>query len=1737
MSSMQSNKHSACERAKTDTGMKPQVPAMALRPLALAVAAVLALPLQAQESTTAVSEPAWWEVWKQVPGLTTDVETTAEYTEQPVGNNTETMTLGQPRRQWVQDASLFVEAMEPVVEENAIGPLLYESVDDDISEEAVAALREKLAALGEVHNLRLHFVGHTSAGSLSQQELAEYLDKEELSRARAKLVAEYMQLSLDLPEDAVSYEGLGDAEPAVENITSVGRAQNRRVEVRLSYDELDEAAQAEMARAQALDLNRIKVCRQETVCRLRYADGSDQRARIKNLVSPLRWEPGQVDLPEAFVRRIREVRAQMADRQNLVVHFVGHTDGQSLPEGPAELYDNPTALSQAEARRVALAVRDALGLPAYAVTFTGKGASQPIAANDTAKGRALNRRVEVEFWYDDLMETAGDGIQACPENAGAETITIAHESPNTTLPTIRFEQGDPVISDGQLAAIRSVMNEVAGKANVRVGFVGYTDNERMERREAMVYGDDVGLSRARARRAMEQVQQRLALTDEQVTFEGRGYVQSDDVVSTGFIEMGGARVEVQVLYDELAVLAEQDRLAIERIDREAQANNPYALNLMRITVDGSPEYDPYRNSADLQRCTDLALEQANIQFRFDNQKMAPRLNVSAWPTTVRYADDPDTEVDDSRVEFQRYTNYPAFIERAEVRVFEEEQSVRDEPVAVVPLDIDGRGAWSADMEAFEAPLKKLQYVLRAYDDAGRYDETKPQSLWLVDRLDPPQQEADPEEELLVGYGENRLARQGIPLDGNSVLVNGGQIPEDHTVWVAGRPVPVSDSGEFVAEEIFTRGLHTVEVAVLDEQGNGELFLRDLRFRRNDWFTVGIADLTIGIDDTNGPASLVTGDETHYDNSVSYDGRLAFYTSGDFGEGWNLSASADTEEGPVDELFSNFMEKTPDALFRRLDSDLYYPTFGDDSTVVEDAPTSGKFYVKLSKYDDYGMWGNFKASYTDNELAHIDRALYGANAHYETDDVTSFGEKRFEIDGFSAEPGTIAGRDEFRGTGGSLYFLRHQDILAGSERVRVEVRDKDSGLVLGVKNLTPVIDYDVDYIQGRILLNRPLSAIASDNLLIQDGSYNGNPQYLVTRYEYTPGFEELDTLAVGGRAHYWLGDHVKLGVSGSQQDEEDNESSLQGVDLTLRASAGSWVKIESATSEGNNLDSLSSLDGGFSFSRSGADGFDTVEALNPDPKATANKVEGSLHLGDVFEGARASGTFYHQEREAGFAAPGQLVNQDTTQSGASVNLPIGERFDVGVKADQREQEYGLQTSAVDLSVGYRINEKWRVTTGGRADTREDYSPVVAPTQTQGDRTDVAVEAAYNSGADWSAFGFVQQTMEVTGNRDENNRVGLGGAYRVSERLTLDSELSEGDTGTAARLGTDYLISDRTNLYLNYTLDNERTDTGVRARKGNMASGFRSRYSDSLSVYGEERYTHGDVSTGLTHALGMDLAPSDRWHYGTSMEAGTLEDPRTGAQTERRAVGANVGYSTEAVRLSSAVEYRTDTMETPVDADTVTESERETWLLKNNASYQLNPNWRLVAKLNYSDSQSSQGQFYDGKFTEAVMGYAYRPVDNDRLNTLMKYTYFYNVPTAGQVTVENTAAEFIQKSHIFSVDASYDLTRRWTLGAKYAYRLGQLSQDRVDPEFFDSRASLYVLRADWHFVHEWDLLIEGRMLDLPDAQDRRSGALLGVYRHVGKHLKVGAGYNFTDFSDDLTQLDYDSQGFFINVVGKL
>ena len=121
-------------------------------------------------------------------------------------------------------------------------------------------------------------------------------------------------------------------------------------------------------------------------------------------------------------------------------------------------------------------------------------------------------------------------------------------------------------------------------------------------------------------------------------------------------------------------------------------------------------------------------------------------------------------------------------------------------------------------------------------------------------------------------------------------------------------------------------------------------------------------------------------------------------------------------------------------------------------------------------------------------------------------------------------------------------------------------------------------------------------------------------------------------------------------------------------------------------------------------------------------------------------------------------------------------------------------------------------------------------------------------------------------------------------------------------------------------------------------------------------------------------------------------------------------------------------------------------------------------------------------------------------------------------------------------MLSLDAQYRLTNWLTLGGKYGFRTGEVSLTRLSNDFVDSTAQLGVLRADLHFIKKWDAVIEGRILDVSAADDRRAGILAALYRHVGDNVKIGVGYNFTDFSDDLTDLSFDDNGVFLNLIGK-
>jgi flagellar motor protein MotB len=1470
------------------------------------------------------------------------------------------------------------------------------------------------------------------------------------------------------------------------------------------------------------DIKRVKVCRVETVCEMRFKEGQTPRMRVRNLVAPLRYEDETVPISEAFTKQVRQALDNMRDKQGVTVRFIGYSDDAPLTGGDESTYGNHLSLSKARAQRVALAMQGVLGLPASAIESDGRGTAQPVASNATELGRTLNRRIEVEFWYDDFLQALADGPQLCPGDI-EEVVTRVYDPPWGSITTLGLANGQPIIPPSYAANLRRALTDIADRTNARLRFIGYTKNERLDRRTASVYGDDIGLSAARARRAMDIIMQDPVLSGARSEHEGHGYVQSDDVVNTGFIQGEESFVRVQVVYDERLPLDNYEGVDITRLTQELRPKSPYELNVMHITVDGKPIDDPGRSSSDVQRCTDVALDNANIQFRFDNLESRPRLAVAAHPVAVAVVNDVDGGLAASLVRFRMYNNYPSFIERAEIRIFEQQESLQAAPLEIVAVDNAGLAEWQPAAKTLAGPARELKYLLRAYDSKGNFDETGALPLWLEPSPGEVLTSDGPSpRELLAAYGESDLARHGIPLGSGTVKVQGSGIPADHTVWVAGRPVPVDPQGKFAAEEILPNGAHTVEVAVLDNAANGSLYLRDLEFKGKDLFYVGVADMTLSQNRANGPVDLLQGQNAPqpYDSLLS--GRLAFYANGKVSEHWRLTTSADTREGPVKNLFSNFLDKSPNSLFRRLDPDYHYPTFGDDGAVTETAPTLGKFYAKASRGENYGLWGNFNVGYMGNELAHVDRGLYGANAHYGSEANTSFGERRIAVDGFAAEPGTIPSYEEFRGTGGSVYYLRHQDILRGSERVRIELHDKDSGIVASVVDLRYGVDYDIDYLQGRLLLSEPLSSTAYDNLLVRSTGLSGDDAYVVARYEYTPGFDKLDQVAAGGQGHYWLNDHVRLGLTANSNGGGAN-SNLGAADLTLRMSPDSWFKVQTGRSNGLLSSPLRSDDGGFGFR-----GHNDLSFT--DANASAYRADVSVGLRDFFKGRDGRLTFYKQNLDAGYSAPGQATVRDTEQFGGTFKVPVTSRMSLAAKGDQKIEDLGVETRVIELDLGYKLAEQWSVSTGVRNDLRKDRSPIVPLTQVKGERTDAIAQVTFDPGASWRAYGFVQDTVTASGGREDNRRVGAGGSYRLTKRFRIDGEASDGDFGSSGKVGTNFLYSDLTNLYLNYALENERTDNGIRVRQGNLTSGMKRRLSDSSSVYLEERYQNGGSQAGLTHATGINLVAKERWNFGGSTERGTLRDSRTGAGTYRKAAGIRLGYGVNAMQLSSGVDYRKDDAE-QLDA---THNKRTAWLFRNNFKVQLTPDWRVLGKLDHSISDSSLGEFYAGGYTEAVVGYAYRPVRHDRLSALTKYTYFYNVPTTDQVTLQNTAVEFIQKSHIASLDLSYDLTADWSIGGKYAYRLGQASLDRIQRQFFDNAAQLAVVRADWRFRKGWESLAEVRMLDLRDLGQRRRGALAAIYRYMGQNVKVGAGYNFTDFSDDLTDLRYDHRGVFVNLV---
>lgn len=1112
------------------------------------------------------------------------------------------------------------------------------------------------------------------------------------------------------------------------------------------------------------------------------------------------------------------------------------------------------------------------------------------------------------------------------------------------------------------------------------------------------------------------------------------------------------------------------------------------------------------SSAKPDRESDDKLRQSDIHVSFDGLDVQPLLNIGlvGGGTSV---------VPGTDVQFQTYWNYDHFIDRAHVEIYDPNDQFISAPIAVLLVDpVTGRADWT--VPAYRQ-TDSYTYVLKVFDKNEQSDVTDTKHLALVSETKSLEDAPN-----MTGpiYGEDATARRNIDVRGGAITVSGTGFAgkKAETLSVRGKPVLTDADGSFAIQEILPPGAHDVLVRYKDENGRAIRTTKSAEIPENEMFFVALGDLTVGTRSSEGRALLEASGEDFEETYVT--GRGAFYLKGKIQGRYLLTASMDTTEDDIDNLFSNLSDKDPQSILRRVDPDRYYPVYGDNSTYVEDAPTQGRFYVRLEDGDDHVVWGNFFTNVTETEFAQIDRGLYGAKAEYNSDATTKDGDKKLSATLFAADPGTIPGRQEFRGTGGSVYFLENQDITIGSERLRVELRDQDSGLVLETRELRPFVDYEIDYIQGRVILAAPLNSTELNDQIVRDGVLSGAAVYLVARYEFTQAFVDIDGYSTGGRAEAWAGDAMRFGVTAQSEETGDADQTLVAGDLLLKKSDRTYLKAEIAQTEGAAFEERASLDGGFTFNP-------LASSASDDDTATAWRVEGGLSGSDFELDPSLNATGFYEQLDDGFSAPGRLTRGDTIRFGLGLQTKLNDRTSIALKYDSVSISGALDedTMAADLKVA--LNDAWTAGIGIR------HNDIAGPLSlNEGDRTDAGLELRNQVNEALAVYGFGQATLDTDGDRDRLNRVGVGIESRLWDAFQVRGELSGGDGGTGALAGLAWQRSDGEEYYLNYTLDADRAEPGVDGTsflpntQNSVTLGGKRRFTDTLSVYGEERATFGDRS-GLTHAYGLDYVWDDHWTFGASFEIGDVEEYNQ--SLEREAYTVTAGFADDAISAGAALEWRSD-----VDGS----AKRNTWLFRSNLGFKVSPDWSAILKYNKAESDFTGGAFFDGDFSELQVAGAYRPTKNDRLNALFRYTYFEELPSAEQISNSGQIGLPAQKSNVFSADANYRATHWLTLGGKVGYRNGEVSLSRNEDDFIENSATLLVGRADVHFVKKWDALIELRALEVDASQDRKAGILAALYRHIGDNAKVGLGYNFTDFSDDLTDLSFNDDGLFLNVVAK-
>jgi uncharacterized repeat protein (TIGR01451 family) len=300
-----------------------------------------------------------------------------------------------------------------------------------------------------------------------------------------------------------------------------------------------------------------------------------------------------------------------------------------------------------------------------------------------------------------------------------------------------------------------------------------------------------------------------------------------------------------------------------------------------------------------------------------------------------------------------------------------------------------------------------------------------------------------------------------------------------------------------------------------------------------WTIVGLAEGTAGFNRLGKHMEDLGPD----DRKDMIDGRLALYAKGKVLGRWLLTLSYDSAKHRRDEQFGGV-----------IDPQLYYTVYADRSERRYDAASVRKLYVRLERPQFYALFGDYDVTIDQPKLAHYMRALNGLKAEYRSRQVAAVT--------FASDTPLSHRREEIQGNGLSgPYRLRTRHILANSERVVIQVRDRfRSEKIVEEQQLNRHVDYDIDYETGTLIFRSPVLSRSSSL----------DPQFIIVDYDV----DEIarTTLNAGGRVSWTSpGEAVQAGATFVHDNDGDTRTNLAGADIKVRVDGSTEVRGEIAAS--------------------------------------------------------------------------------------------------------------------------------------------------------------------------------------------------------------------------------------------------------------------------------------------------------------------------------------------------------------------------------------------------------------------------------------------------------------------------------------------------------------------------------------------------------------------------------------------